>query len=51
MNDFTYRLVFAVVNWIEATAILLTLGRWSPCWVMNFACWCALRKHNKRCSE
>ena len=44
---FWYSLTFAVVNWLEATASLATLGQWSPRWVMQFAGWYARRKFAK----
>lgn len=42
-----YSLAFAVVNWLEATVSLATLGQWSPRWVMQFAGWCMRRKFAK----
>lgn len=40
-----YSFAFAVVDWIDASVGLLTLGQYRPGWDMRFAAWYALRFH------
>lgn len=40
-----YSLAFAVVDWLDASVGLLTLGQYRPGWDMRFAAWYALRSH------
>ena len=49
MNKYSivYSFTFAVINWLEASITLLSLGQYSPMWCMKFAAWFALRKHTK----
>ena len=39
-----YALAFAAIDWLNASACLLTLGQMSPGWSVRFASWYALRK-------
>lgn len=38
-----YSFAFAVVDWLDASVGLLTLGQYRPGWDMRFAAWYALR--------
>lgn len=41
---FSYLLAFAVINWLEASVSLATLGLWSPRWLIRFCAWYARRR-------
>ena len=43
-----YSFTFAVVNWLDATVCLATLGQYAPGWPFQFAAWYALRDIAKR---
>jgi hypothetical protein len=43
-----YSFAFALVNWAEATASLLTLGHWCPGWTFEFSAWHVLREQRRR---
>lgn len=47
-NGFFYGLGFAAVNAAEALVILLTLGIYSPCWVMDYAAWHVRRSFRRK---
>ena len=46
-NDWWYRVGFAIINWLEATAELIVLGQISMGWVLSYACWYAKRCFRK----
>ena len=45
---FSYLLAFAVINWLEASMLLATLGLWSPRCLIRFCAWYARRRFENK---
>ena len=39
MKNFLYLIGYSIINWLEATVMLLTLGHVAPTWLFKYALW------------
>ena len=39
----TYQFVFSIINWLEASVYLLTLGIYCPDWTFKYAEWYSMK--------
>lgn len=51
MKSFIDHTVYAIINFLEACVVMLTLGYYNPDWTVSFLCWNGKRKAMKRKME